>query len=155
MNLPVFCRIQWVRELKFFKYMKDYFPVELVKQVDLPTDKNYLFAVFPHGIMSMSSLLVFGTDALNFEKVFEGIKTHICTLKVNFKMPLLREVAFACGGVAASRKSLNWILSNPKKGYSATLIVGGAAESLYTEPGTYKLCLKNRKGFCRIALQNG
>lgn len=141
--------------MKIFEHIRDYFPVHLVKTADLPKDKNYLFAIFPHGIVSMSAFLTFGTDALQFEQLFQGIKTHLCTLKINFKIPFLREVALACGAVSASRKSLKWILSNPKKGNSAVLVVGGAAESLFTEPGTYKLCLKNRKGFCRIALQNG
>lgn len=103
----------------------------------------------------MASMLAFATDALKFEEHFKGIKTHICTLKLNFRLPIIREVALAGGAVAASKRSLNWILSNPEKGNSATLIVGGAAEALYTEPGSYKICLKKRKGFCRVALQNG
>lgn len=33
------------------EHLRDYFPVELVKTVDLKADRNYLFASFPHGIM--------------------------------------------------------------------------------------------------------
>ncbi|KAK6627929.1 hypothetical protein RUM44_010411 [Polyplax serrata] len=148
-------RRKWIRGMKLFGHVRDYFPVQLMKKIELPPDENYLFAVFPHGIISLSAFITFGTDALKFEETFKGIKPHLCTLKINFRVPVLRELALACGAVAASRKSLNWILGNPKKGNCAILIVGGAAESLYTETGTYKLCLKNRKGFCRVALQNG
>ena len=35
------------------------------------------------------------------------------------------------------------------------LVVGGAAESLEVEVGTYRLVLKNRKGFVKIAMQTG
>lgn len=34
-------------------------------------------------------------------------------------------------------------------------MIGGAAESLKSHPGTYRLILKNRKGFIRTALQFG
>jgi len=59
------------------------------------------------------------------------------------------------GLVAASKDSLNWILGSPGKGRAAILVVGGAAEALYNEPGVYKIVLKHRKGFCRVALHNG
>lgn len=34
-------------------------------------------------------------------------------------------------------------------------MVGGAQEAFYCIPGQYKLVIKNRKGFCKLALQNG
>ena len=34
-------------------------------------------------------------------------------------------------------------------------MVGGAEESLNARPGIYKLVLKNRKGFVRIAIETG
>ena len=40
-------------------------------------------------------------------------------------------------------------------GHSVVIIVGGAAEMLENEPGTYNLILKNRKGFVRLALETG
>lgn len=42
---------RWMRESKFWVYFKNYFPVDLVKTVDLSPDRNYLFASFPHGIL--------------------------------------------------------------------------------------------------------
>jgi 2-acylglycerol O-acyltransferase 2 len=35
------------------------------------------------------------------------------------------------------------------------LMVGGAQEALNARPGVYKLVLKNRKGFCRLAIESG
>lgn len=35
------------------------------------------------------------------------------------------------------------------------IIVGGAQEALDARPGAYRLLLKNRKGFIRLALTHG
>lgn len=67
---------------------------------------------------------------------------------------------------SASANSLTTLLqqsNNPndvsnQDGYTATavgLVVGGAQESFYALPNTYKCVLKHRKGFARIALKNG
>lgn len=129
--------------------------MHLAKTTELSPDRNYLFAVYPHGILSSGAFAAFATEALDFEKLFNGIRTYVCTLKINFQMPFLREVASAQGLVAASRNSLNWVLSSPGKGRAAVLVVGGAAEARFNKPGLYKIVLRNRKGFCRIALENG
>lgn len=148
-------RLQWYRNLKWWHYYRDYFPVHLVKTTELSPDRNYLFAVYPHGILSSGAFAAFATEALDFEKMFNGIKAYVCTLKINFMMPFLRETCLSSGLVAASRNSLNWVLSSPGKGRAAVLVVGGAAEARFNMPGVYKIVLKNRKGFCRIALENG
>ena len=41
------------------------------------------------------------------------------------------------------------------KGNVLPVVIGGAKESLDARPGIARLYLKNRKGFCKIALQNG
>lgn len=42
---------QWVRNWSWWQYYANYFPVSLVKTAELPADRNYLFATFPHGIL--------------------------------------------------------------------------------------------------------
>lgn len=42
---------QWFRSLLLWKFFADYFPVDLVKTTELRPDRNYLFALFPHGIL--------------------------------------------------------------------------------------------------------
>lgn len=59
------------------------------------------------------------------------------------------------GGVCdVSKESINHCLQ-AGSGNAAVIVVGGAAESLEARPGSHKLTLKNRKGFVKIALQNG
>ena len=43
----------------------------------------------------------------------------------------------------------------PVQGRAVIIIVGGAAEAFECKPQTYKILLKRRKGFVRLALQNG
>lgn len=47
------------------------------------------------------------------------------------------------------------LLGKERCGKVGVLVVGGAAESLKTEPGTYRIVIKNRKGFVRVALKAG
>jgi len=57
------------------------------------------------------------------------------------------------GGCPSSVDGLNYVLSRP--GNAVALIVGGASESLESRPGTYKIILKRRKGFVKLALIHG
>ncbi|KAJ6620841.1 2-acylglycerol O-acyltransferase 3, partial [Pseudolycoriella hygida] len=40
---------QWVRNWALWKWLINYFPVDLVKTTELPPDRNYLVCIFPHG----------------------------------------------------------------------------------------------------------
>lgn len=78
------------------------------------------------------------------------------TLRVNFLLPFYRELPLLYGICCVSADSLNWILSKKGKGNAAIVVVGGAQEALDAHPGgDYHLTLANRKGFVRIAMQNG
>ena len=49
-----------------------YCPMSLVKTVDLSPDKAYVFGFHPHGVISLSAFCAFGTEALEFSKMFPG-----------------------------------------------------------------------------------
>ena len=40
----------WLRSLPWWKTMRDYFPISLVKTVELQPSKNYIFGYHPHGL---------------------------------------------------------------------------------------------------------
>ena len=46
-------------------------------------------------------------------------------------------------------------LADPERGRLVVLVVGGAREAQLAEPGDYRIVLRQRKGFARIALQQG
>ncbi|VVC31910.1 Diacylglycerol acyltransferase [Cinara cedri] len=155
---PVGCsttlRYPFVRKLVTWTHLKNYFPVSLVKTHDLPADKSYIFATYPHGVFSYGALINFGTDANQFSELFPGLKTFIISLGFHFIMPFIREIAIGVGIKESSEKCLINILDG-EKGNVAVLIVGGVSEAFKSYPGKYRIILKRRRGFVRVALKTG
>ncbi|KAF2903974.1 hypothetical protein ILUMI_02209 [Ignelater luminosus] len=150
-------RLEWFRNLAWWRYMRDYFPVQLKKQpgVELDPKKNYLFCSFPHGMLSTGVFLSFGTNACGFQELFPSHKPYLLTLRQHFNKPYFREIIYSLGLCSASADSINWLLKYPGGGKAPLLVVGGVAEAFHCKPGQYILVLKNRKGFVRLAMQNG
>ncbi|XP_033329797.2 2-acylglycerol O-acyltransferase 2-A [Megalopta genalis] len=149
----------WIRNCAWMQYICNYFPVKLVKTTDLDPEKNYLFCSFPHGILSTGIFGAFGSDILGCKQLFPGLDVRVVVLDQHFQIPLFREYVSATGGVSSTAKSLNYLASTkpekPYTGRATILIVGGASESLECQPGTYRILVKRRKGFVKIALKNG
>lgn len=150
-------RIESVRGWLWWKYLRDYFPIHLyrVPWVKLDKDKNYLFCCFPHGILPMGVFSSFATQYGGFHELFPKHTPYVLTLKQNFYFPIIRELLHAVGLCSASANSLNYLLGSKGGGNAVALVVGGAAETFYCKPGQYRLVLKNRKGFVKIALRHG
>jgi len=144
----------WVRGWSLWKHYANYFPIRLVKTVDLDPKFNYLFGSHPHGILSSGAFGSLATDGANADKIFEGFKVNVHTLALNFWFPINREWILGLGGVNASRESISYLLSKPG-GHISVIVVGGAAESMYTSHSQISLVLKKRKGFIKMALKHG
>lgn len=71
--------------------------MELVKTADLPSDKNYIFCVYPHGILAIAAFLNFQTNANKFDDLFPGIDPYFVTLNATFKIPFTKDVCLAFG----------------------------------------------------------
>lgn len=106
------------------------------------------------------------TSHSKWSQLFPKIRSKCTTLSMNLLLPITRELLFSFGVCSAAASSLTNLMeqsNDPKDksnqdGYcsnAAALIVGGAQESFYAVPNTYKCVLKNRKGFCKIALRSG
>ncbi|XP_018393226.1 PREDICTED: diacylglycerol O-acyltransferase 2-like [Cyphomyrmex costatus] len=152
----------WTRVTRnnaILRYLCNYFPIKLVKTVDLDPKKSYLFVSEPHGIFSSGIIGSFGTDVLNCKKLFPGLEINPITLDQFFKVPILREYSYSLGACSSSLKSIKYLLSTPPKnphtGRIIVLVVGGAAEMMESMPGTYRVIIKRRKGFVRLALKYG
>ncbi|XP_031846053.2 2-acylglycerol O-acyltransferase 2-B [Nomia melanderi] len=151
--------ISWLRNCAWLHYFCNYFPLKLVKTTDLDPTKNYLFCSFPHGILSTGIFGAFGSDVLGCRELFPGLDFRVVILDQHFRIPLFREYVYSSGTVSSSAESLNYLLSSkpqePYTGRGTVLIVGGASESLECKPGTYRILVKRRKGFVKIALKHG
>ncbi|XP_077269449.1 2-acylglycerol O-acyltransferase 1 isoform X2 [Temnothorax americanus] len=92
-------------------------------------------------------------------ELFPGLEIRPITLDQHFKVPLFREYPYSLGCCASSEKSIKHLLSTPPKnshtGRATVLIVGGASESLESTPGSYRILIKRRKGFVKLALKYG
>ncbi|XP_003395134.2 2-acylglycerol O-acyltransferase 1-like [Bombus terrestris] len=150
---------QWIRSCAWNRYFCNYFPIKLVKTTDLDPNKSYLFCSFPHGVLSSGVYGAFATDIIGCSELFPGLEFRVVILEQLFKSPLFREYCRANCALASSPECIKQQLSTkpfpPYTGKVTVLIPGGAAEAFECKPGTYRVLIKRRKGFVKLALQNG
>ena len=149
-------RFEFARRFFFWRWFADYFAAKLIKTTDLDTKSNYIFGFHPHGVLSVSALINFATEATGFSELFPGITPHMMTLRILLAFPFFRDIVLAQGLVDVSRESIEYVCGDSKQcGNAGIIVVGGAAESLLARPGNCTLKLKNRKGFVRMAIKTG
>ncbi|XP_047663293.1 2-acylglycerol O-acyltransferase 1-like isoform X1 [Tachysurus fulvidraco] len=148
-------RSQWVRNWTVWKYFRDYFPISLVKTVDLDPNTNYLFAFHPHGVLVAGAFGNFCTEASHFSELFPGLTPYLLMLPFWFRVPFFRDYIMWGGLVSSEKASVSYLLSHPGGGAAAVVAVGGAPESLEARPGALTLQLLQRKGFIKLALKHG
>jgi len=148
-------RCEWIRNMKVWRYVRDYFPMTLRSTCPLDPDKNYLMIYHPHGIITTGVILNFGTNAADFHEHFPGIRCTGTSLNFQFMLPLYREYVLALGFCSCSKQSIEHLLTSNGLGNAVVLTVGGASEALDAHPGSFTLTLKHRKGFVRIAMRHG
>uniref|UniRef100_A0A673B507 Acyltransferase n=1 Tax=Sphaeramia orbicularis TaxID=375764 RepID=A0A673B507_9TELE len=148
-------RSQWVRSWSVWDYFRDYFPITLVKTVDLDPKHNYIFGFHPHGVLVAGAFSSFCTESTGFSQLFPGLTPHLLMLPFWFRVPLFREYIMCGGLVSSSKSSLGHLVSRPEGGNVAVLAVGGAPEALDARPGALTLQILNRKGFIKLALKHG
>ncbi|KAF2832310.1 diacylglycerol O-acyltransferase 2A [Ophiobolus disseminans] len=149
-----------IRRLPVWSLFASYFPARLHRSQELEPTRKYIFGYHPHGIISHGAFAAFATEALGFSQLFPGITNALLTLDSNFKYPIYREYALRLGMASVSRESCENILSKggpngEGMGRAITIVVGGARESLDSQPGTIRLVLRRRKGFVKMAIRTG
>ncbi|XP_065225551.1 diacylglycerol O-acyltransferase 2-like isoform X2 [Planococcus citri] len=147
-------RVKWLRKIRFWRCLRNYFPCKLVKTAELPPTTTYLFASFPHGAFCMGPSTNFMTDVNQFDEAFPGLNPYLTTLNGNYYAPFTRDFFLLWGGCAVSPKSILRILNGPA-GNVCVIMVGGRTEQKINTPGKNRVFLKNRKGFVRMALTTG
>ncbi|XP_063288269.1 diacylglycerol O-acyltransferase 2-like [Pelobates fuscus] len=148
-------RSLWVRNWPIWNYFRDYFPIQLVKTHNLPPGRNYIIGSHPHGILCIGAFCNFVTESTGFSQKFPGVRPYLATLAGNFRLPILREYMMSGGLCPVNRKSIGYVLSQNGRGNAVVIVVGGASESLSCQPGVTTLILSRRRGFVKLALENG
>ncbi|RMX36836.1 hypothetical protein pdam_00000954 [Pocillopora damicornis] len=72
----------FMRRLPIFKFMRDYYPITLVKTRDLDPQKNYIFGYHPHGVFTEGASIGLNTEACGFSEKFPGIIPHLSVTSV-------------------------------------------------------------------------
>ncbi|KAL9963959.1 hypothetical protein ACROYT_G027523 [Oculina patagonica] len=145
----------FTRRLSLFKYIRDYFPITLVKTSELDPQKNYILGFHPHGMLTEGASVALNTEACGFSEKFPGIIPHLTVHSGLVKAWLYRDILMSLGVIDVSRHSLEYVLTQKGAGHSVVIIVGGAVEILDVRYDSYVLTLKRRKGFIKLALQTG
>ncbi|XP_975126.3 2-acylglycerol O-acyltransferase 2 isoform X2 [Tribolium castaneum] len=133
--------IEWIQNWKWFKYTSDYFLItlKLAPGFQLDPNRNYLFACFPHGVLPAGLFHAMSTKNSRFRQLYKDFSVKTVILTLLFYLPFTRELILAHGAISSSTKSINYVLSKPQGGQIVLLFPG----------------VKKRKGFVRLALQNG
>uniref|UniRef100_A0A8C5MM75 Acyltransferase n=1 Tax=Leptobrachium leishanense TaxID=445787 RepID=A0A8C5MM75_9ANUR len=148
-------RSQLIKRFAIWRYMRDYFPITLVKTAELDPRQNYVLGSHPHGVLVAGAFTNFCTEATGFQELFPGITPYLLFLPLWFRAPFFRDYALSGGLIPSDKDSASYVLKNSKGGSALVIAVGGAPESLDARPGAYKLLLKNRKGFIKLAIHHG
>ncbi|NP_001089961.1 2-acylglycerol O-acyltransferase 2-A [Xenopus laevis] len=148
-------RGEWLRRHVIWTYMKDYFPITLVKTADLDPQQNYVVGSHPHGVLVAGAFTNFCTEATGFHRLFPGITPYLLMLPLWFRAPFFRDYIMSGGLIPSDKDSASYLLKNKAGGNAVVIAVGGAPESLDARPGAFTLLIKNRKGFVRLAILHG
>uniref|UniRef100_G3T704 Acyltransferase n=1 Tax=Loxodonta africana TaxID=9785 RepID=G3T704_LOXAF len=144
--------IKFIRRSVMWKYMKDYFPISVLSEQELDPSRNYLAGFHPHGGLTRGE----GRETPGFVGtagyLFPGPIHHYSPCPLT---PHLTLFPLSPGLVASDKESVDHLLSRKEGGNLLAIIVGGSKESLDARPGAYRLLLRNRKGFIKLALMHG
>ena len=86
-----------IRRWALWTSFTNYFPMTLVKTEDLDPNRNYIFGYHPHGLLSLSAVGNFATDATHFSSLFPMIRPHLMLLRLQFLFPFSRELFLQLG----------------------------------------------------------
>ncbi|GMR45091.1 hypothetical protein PMAYCL1PPCAC_15286, partial [Pristionchus mayeri] len=146
----------WFRtHVYFMSWGGDYFNYRIVKTAELPSDRNYIVGSHPHGMVCFGMIMSFASYMAGITDLYKGLKMWGVTLSGQFNWPLRRELLMLGGGGAATRRNLEWILRQKEKGQAISVVAGGLNEALMSAPGKYHLKMKDRKGFIKMAINEG
>ena len=149
-------RVEWFRRLPIWNWFSNYFPItfHVDPKCELTSDKNYMIAHHPHAVLSLSNIVFVATNG--FSSHFPNIEVTPLTLDANFFVPFMREYLLALGLGSVSAESIEFKLTKQGTGKAIAILPGGAAEAhVADENEPYRLILKNRKGFIKMALRTG
>lgn len=118
----------------------------------IPEKGPYIIGCFPHGILPFSIICNWLTNGSDTEKTFPGLIYRTAILNIITQIPFLSQLLKRAGAIRADRVTLENTL---KSGQSVVIIPGGAEESLLSRPDELAIIAADRKGFIKVAVDQG
>jgi len=137
------------RRSKLWYYAQQYGQMEAVRTCPLNDKKQYIFGIYPHGILILSRVATYGNV---IDRLFPNISWRVLGATPMFWIPGAREICLWMGAVDAGAPTAKKIL---QKGFSLLIYPGGTKEIFTTDPDSKETKLVMRKGFVKLALQHG
>lgn len=72
--------LNFMKNLPFFNFVRDFYSMTLEKTCDLDPNRNYIFGYHPHGVIGVGAVVGFQTNSLGFNKKFPGIISHMSVI---------------------------------------------------------------------------
>jgi len=142
-----------LRKMAWWKYVSEYFPVRVLKTAELAPEKGpYIIGCFPHGIIPFSVFCNWFTNGTNMDEKFPGLEWRIALLKISTQIPFFAQLMKVLGAITTDRSSME---NSLKSGKSVVIVPGGAEESLLSRPSELAIIIRNRKGFIKVAVDQG
>ncbi|CAN0082773.1 unnamed protein product, partial [Ectocarpus fasciculatus] len=139
--------------LPIVRYVLEWLPIKIRRTTELDKDQLYVFACHPHGTLAFNRGAVgFSTDTL-WDAAFPGIKFRVLTATAAFFVPFIRELWLWSYCVDASKPTAVRAMQVEKS--SVFVYPGGEKEQLETVYGEQRVFLKSRKGFVKLAIEQG
>ena len=139
------------RMAKYWLAAHDYAMLEVRRTAKLDPSRQYFFAWFPHAILVLSRISVYGGI---FERLFPGVQHRTLGATPMFYFPFCRDFSMWMGAVDAGKRTAAKVL---QAGYSLMVFPGGSREIFTTDPNSTDVTfvLNCRKGFVKLALKHG
>ena len=137
--------------------MLEYFDYEQIEETspqnarqNIANGKNYLLVYQPHGSLSFAGICSWLVCPHEYRQYMSTAVADALLWT-----PILKHVMGIFGLVSASKSSMKKTLKKPGVAGTVILYVGGMAELFLSCENEEKLYLKKRKGFIKLALQEG
>lgn len=165
------CYLGWITllpvshwEISFFSYIHPFFmkllsftnltkhfKVKFINEQSIDSEKQYLYCLHPHGMITISKLLHFLDIKSPLYKYWKDTKN--AAHSGLFMVPLVRELILLFRCVPVSKSYLQYYINS---GYSITLNPGGIDEIKFSQENLENdyIYLKNRKGFIKLSEKN-
>ena len=143
----------WFVNLSLHRFVLEWLPIQIRRTTVLNPDGLYVFACHPHGTLAFNRGAVgFSIDTL-WNAAFPGVNFRVLTATAAFFVPFIREMWLWSYCVDASKATAVHVMSVEK--CSVFVYPGGEKEQLETVFGEHRVLLSHRKGFVRLALEQG